>query len=111
MFTQHVKAGPVLTLAPTWAIEAGLSTYPEFATGAFAWRSAHLVPEERRQKLDMIAPADLEEFLTNKPPAAILTGYEDEELEAPLLEYARRHGYRPVKLERGRRIWVRTGER
>ncbi len=106
VFKEHVQHGPVLTLAPAWAIEAGLSVYPEFATGPFAWRSAHLVPVNERQGLDMVAPADLEEFLSRRPPSAILTGYEDKDLEEPLKEYAKRHGYRAVRLDRDRRIWV-----
>lgn len=105
----HVQTGRVLTLAPAWPIEAGLSTYPEFASGPFAWRSAHLVPGEQRARLDLVAPADLERFLAAHPPAAILTGYEDKELEKLFIEYARRHGYRPVRLERKRDIWLPAG--
>lgn len=102
----HVAHGPVLTLAPAWPIDAGLSTYPEFATGVFGWRSAHLVPAERRSQLDLVAPEDLEKFLATRPPAAILTGYEDKEYEVPLIEYARRHGYRAVPLTRKRSVWL-----
>jgi hypothetical protein len=103
----HIPEGKVLTLAPTYPIEAGLPTYPEFAIGPFAWRLAHLVDPEVRRRFHVIAPADLEEFLAKDPPAAILTGVEEDDLEAPLIDYAKAHGYQQVKLKKRRDLWVR----
>ena len=102
-----LPAGKVLTLAPSYPIEAGLPTYPEFAIGPFAWRLAHLVDPETRKRFHVIAPADLEEFLQKDPPAAILTGVEEEDLEAPLIDYAKAHGYRQVPLKKRRDVWIR----
>ena len=103
---RYVERGKVLTLAPAWPLEAGLSIYPEFATGPFAWRSARFVSPERRKRFKLVAPADLESFLQMDPPAAILTGVEDKELEGPLLQYASEHSYRPVKLQKQRTLWI-----
>lgn len=103
---EHSPRGKILTLAPTWVLAGGLQIYPEFATAPFAWRNASFVPAERRPKLQLIAPDDLAAFLATDPPGAILTGVEDEELEAPLLAYAQQHGFRMVKLKRKRTLWL-----
>src|SRR6185369_10049608 len=84
---EHVHNGKVLTLAPAWPIEAGLRIYPEFATGPFAWRSAHHLAAEKRREFRMVGPDDLADFLQSDPPAAILTGFETAELEAPLIRF------------------------
>ena len=103
---EHSPRGPILTLAPIYPIESGLSTYPEFATGPFAWKSARFVPPERRARLHFIAPDDLEAFLAAKPPGAILTGVEDKTLEKPLVEYSRAHQFVPMSLGKQRTLWL-----
>lgn len=103
---EHLSDGKILTLAPAWPLEAGLKIYPEFATGPFAWRAATLLPTERRSHLKMVAPADLDIFLAKDPPAGVLTGFETAALEKPLVRYAERHGFRPVKLGKERILWV-----
>lgn len=102
----HVDAGRILTLAPTWPVAGGLKIYPEFATGPFAWRSARFVSPERRRQFHLIAPDDLEELLSARPPAGILTGVEDDDLEAPLVAYARAHGFTAAPLSRKRVLWL-----
>ncbi len=103
----RVGEGKVLTLAPTWVVEAGGEIYPAFASGPFAWRGAHLMDPERRRRLGMVAPADLEEYLAAEPPKAILLGVEDPELEGPLREYGQSHGFRPVGRGKKRVLWLR----
>ena len=98
--------GPVLTLAPIYPLEARLQTYPEFATGPFAWKSARFVAPERRVRLHLIAPDDLESLLAAKPPGAILTGVEETALEKPLVEYSRAHQFTPVNLGKERTLWL-----
>lgn len=104
----YVSNGKVLTLSPTLPLEAHLSIYSEFASGPFAFRSAHLMTVERAKRTDMVAPGMLWAFLEAAPPAAILTGVEDDALEEPLVEYAKAHAYRKVELERKRELWVRS---
>jgi 4-amino-4-deoxy-L-arabinose transferase-like glycosyltransferase len=101
-----VGGGKVLTLAPAVPLAAGATIYPEFATGPFAWRTAHLVPSERRRRLHLIAPEDLAEFLAKDPPAGIVVGYEEEALEKPFLDYAQQHGYKRRTLAKGRHLWT-----
>jgi hypothetical protein len=100
------RPGPVLTLAPAVALSGDLAVYPEFATGVFAWRSAHHVAVERRHKMHLVAPEDLEGFLSTHPPAAVLTGVEDPDEEEPLVKWAERHGFRPVDMKKRRRLWL-----
>ncbi len=97
---RRVGRGPVLTLAPIWAIEGGADIYPEFATGPFAWRTGHLLQPSRRQRLGIVSPVELPELLRDRPPAAILVGFEGR-LEVPFLEYVRERGYRPIELPGG----------
>ena len=101
---QEVRLGPVLTLAPVLAMEGGLSTYEAFATGPFTWRVAHIIPEANRRMVGWIGRDDLEDYLADRPPTAIVTGLETENdgfepgrrgtLEEPLDDFAARAGYR-----------------
>lgn len=103
--------GKVLTLAPIVPLEAGLKIYPEFATGPFAMRLAHLVAPERRKIMHLVSREDLRGFLRADPPAAILLGYESAEVEKPLREFAERNGYRSVQKRKSTQIWVRRLEK
>ncbi len=105
---QLVPRGRILTLAPAWPIAGGLRIYPEFATGPFAWRSARYVPEQRRAEYHFVGPDDLDTFLTPEPPGGILTGVEDDNLEAPLIDYARHNGFLPVPMSGKRILWLRN---
>ena len=87
-------------------MEAGLKTYPEFSTGPFAWKSARLVATDRRSALHLIAPDDLENLLSARPPGGILTGVEESTLEKPLIEYSLAHQFIPVKLGKDRTLWL-----
>jgi hypothetical protein len=104
---KQVSHGKVLTLAPTLPIEAGLDVYPEFANGPFAWRLAHLLGDRQRAHFQIVAPADLESFLAKDPPAAVLTGFEKDDIEEPIRAYAERHGYRRVNLGKERLLWLK----
>jgi hypothetical protein len=105
----HAPNGPILTLAPAWPIEAGLTIYPEFASGPFGWRSAPFAAQERRKASHLIAPEDLESIATRRPPAAILAGVEDKELEKPLIDYAKQRGWQRIKLSKRRELWLPIG--
>jgi hypothetical protein len=98
--------GPILTLAPIGVLEAGGRIYPEFATGPFAWRTAHLLAGETRQRVGLIAPEDLERLLMARPPAGILTGVEDEALEKDFITYAKGHAFHAVAGGKRRTLWL-----
>ncbi len=106
----HVTHGKVLTLAPTWPLEAGLETYPEFATGVFAWRASGLMSAEQRARLKFVAPADLEAFLAKDPPSAVLTGVEDKEEEEELVDYAKTQHLERIELGKKKVLWVRRAQ-
>ena len=90
----------VLTLAPIHALEGQATIYPEFATGPFAWRVAPLVDVATRTRYGLIGPDDLDALLAEQPPAGILVGLENDDMqeEEPLIAYAQRHAYVPIKL-------------
>jgi hypothetical protein len=102
----QVADGRILTLGPAYALAGGMRIYPQFATGAFAWRSASLVPIERRKRLHLVAPEDLDDLLAKEPPAGILTGVEEDDEEAALIAWAKTNGYQRVPLKRKRSLWV-----
>jgi len=105
LIAERVGGGRVLTLAPIAPVEGGAGIYAEFAPGPFAWRSAGLLPRERRRALGLIAAPDLSDYLADRPPDGILVGYEGD-LEDPLADYAMAHGYRAVRLPGGKTLWV-----
>jgi len=100
-----VPSGQVLTLAPIVPLEAGLGAYPVFTNGPFSWRTAPILAPEKRTLYGVIGPDELEDYLAKDPPAAILTGPEQNYegftaddtlgLESPFTQYAQFHGYRP----------------
>ena len=101
-----VPAGCILTLSPTLAVEAGLKVYPELALGPFGWRCAELFPEARQRELMLIGPDDLELLIEKNAPQAILTDVKEPDIEIPLVEYARSHGYQPQTFERRLVLWL-----
>jgi len=103
---QLAGEGPVLTLAPEFPIEGGCTIYPEFVTAPFAYRTRDFVPEEYRDKYNVIGLADLENYLANKSPAAVYTGWENE-LDEGLEEWASENGYEMVITPMEKRLWVR----
>lgn len=88
-------AGPVATLSPLLIIEAGLATYPEFATGPFLYRVGDLLTEAERTRYVGTSPATVANLLDSQPPAAILVGFEAG-LDEPLIAYAATHGYAAI---------------
>ena len=104
---EHVPAGAILTLAPTFPLEAGLAIDPSFATGPFAWRIAPFVAEEKAARLRIVTAATLAARLDAAPPAGILLGFEKHG-EEPLADYARQHGYTRVPIEGGAEFWTRA---
>lgn len=91
LIARHVKKGTVATLYPAIVLDAGTHIYPQFATGVFFFRSGdHLTPR-RVIELNGTSPNTLSLLLKNEPPAAVFTG--STPVDAPLLNWARRHCY------------------
>jgi hypothetical protein len=104
-FRHLVPPGRVLTLAPIYALEAGLPIYPALSTGSFAWRVAPFVEATKAARLGMVSPATLEASLNAAPPAAILLGFEGPK-ESALQSYANRHHHRRIRLTDGHDLWI-----
>ncbi len=95
--------GPVASASPIRVIEAGAEPYIEFATGPFFYRTAHLLPAERVQSLGGASPQTLERLFAEKPPAAILVGYESRrgDIDGGLERYAKANGFERVDIDNG----------
>ena len=100
--------GPVLTLSPLLPLEAGVDIYKEFATGAFAWRAAPLLPPQSKAQFRMVDPATLDEFLAAAPPPAILMPVATAARVPPFAAYAQEHDYRRVRLRDDLDLWLRS---
>lgn len=98
--------GRVLTLAPIVPLEANLQIYPELATGPFGWRTAAFVDQRLRSLCHVIAPADLNQVLQSRPPAAILTGFEHADIEFQLVTYAKTRGFVKHRLDDHGALWL-----
>lgn len=101
-----VPRGTVVTLAPIYALEAGLDIYPGLASGPFGYRVSELIEPRRRRAQGLISAEDTIRLMAESPPEAILAGAEDE-MEAPLVAFAAAHGYAEQKLSNGLSLWVR----
>ncbi|WP_298908490.1 hypothetical protein [uncultured Aliiroseovarius sp.] len=96
--TDHgIVNGKVATFLPIYPLEAGLDVYPELATGLFAYRIAEHTDPDLAKHYVMAGPDQISSVFDREPPAAFLLGYE-RTLEAPLLNYAKAHGYREVSV-------------
>ncbi len=87
---------PIATLAPLYALEAGLPIYPELAAGPFLFRSGDLLSEAERKRMVTTSKNSLRRLLEARPPRAILVGYE-RGFEGPLIAYAEEKGYLKLK--------------
>ena len=94
----------VFSLAPIYPLEGGLSIYPEFATGTFAFRTASLLSSNQRKTFGMVSLEELPAFLDAQPPAGILTGFDDP-LEEPIVAYALNRGYQMQRIDSRLILW------
>jgi hypothetical protein len=90
------SAGPVVTLAPVYPLEAKLDIYQEFATGPFVYRTGDVTDADLASYYKMTSPSLVGALLESRPPAALLLGADDR-LEAPMKAFAGEHGYRLVE--------------
>jgi hypothetical protein len=97
--------GAIVTLSPERAIDSGISLDPRFATGLFLFRTRSVMTPDQSQAFHALPMDQLGRGLDSARPAAILTGMESvpsriapDGLDAPLVSWARRHGYRRIIL-------------
>jgi len=95
--SKYTGKGKVLTLSPLFVLEGGAGIYSEFCSSPFTWRTSELVNPAMRKKMKIISKTDLDEFLRNDPPVAILTGFESG-LEGMFIKWGKDNGYVNVPL-------------
>ncbi len=100
-----VGHGRIVTLSPERAVDSGLALDPRFATGPFLFRTRDILTEAQMRRFHALSSAQAAAGLDAMPPDAVLTGAESsaspgapDGLEAPLIAWARSHGYRAVPL-------------
>ena len=100
--------GPIATPSPQVVADSGEPIDPRFASGAFAYRSADMVPDDKQRRLHIVSPRTLAGALDSAPPAAIVTGYEPptgklhRNVDDDFRAYARSRGYRLLQSPYGR---------
>jgi hypothetical protein len=100
---------PVVTLHALYALEAGRPLAREFTTGVFAWRLGVLLDPSSQRRFHLVTPATVDSLLGAVPPAAIVveaTGPWD----APLVDWARQHGYELAPLMAGTLAFLRPDD-
>lgn len=103
---EHVPSGPIATLAPILVLEADRDIYPELATGPFGYRVSSLLKAEESRSHRLIGVDDFAQLFATRAPSAILLGYEPEELEEPMAQWAQARLYRYLQLPNGKHLWA-----
>lgn len=98
---KSIASKKVATLTSLYPLEGGLEIYPELAAGPFFFRIGDDVTAQERSRFHITSAASLASLLDAEPPAAILVGFEGH-LDQPLIDYAKTHGYLPLKQSFGR---------
>lgn len=97
--------GLILTLDPMLVAEGGSPIYPEVSSGEFGWRTAHLLPRDKRRRLKMVCAYDIEPWLRTAPPNGIILDWTDPQLTPPLIDWARIHQFKPFTRYGSLELW------
>lgn len=98
LMREHSLSGPLATLEPLVPLVSSRTIVPELALGPFQYRAAsYMTPEQRMHYRFLASPETIGAALDRDPPSAILVG-QSSRLDAPLADFARRHGYQAVEL-------------
>jgi hypothetical protein len=104
----ELGTGRILTLDPMLVAEAGAPIYREVSSGEFGWRTAHLLPLEKRRRLKMVCGYDVEWWLGAMPPDAIVLDWTDPQLTPPLVQWAGSHGFTARTRYGAMELWTRS---
>jgi hypothetical protein len=102
--------GRILTLDPLLVAEGGAPVYPEVSSGEFGWRTAHLLPLEKRRRLKMVCAFDIDAWLGERPPGGIVLDWTDPQLTPPLIEWARANGFHAQQRFGVLELWLRAAK-
>ncbi|MBC8428744.1 MAG: hypothetical protein H8D05_00715 [FCB group bacterium] len=84
---------PVATLHSAIPLEVGMDIYPEFSSGEFTCRIAHILSGTELDRYGISAPRFISSLLEENPPSAIIVKVDIARWEVPFMEYAETHGY------------------
>ena len=93
--------GAIATLSPFAVIDSGYPLDVRFATGAFIFRSGHLISAADHARFHTVGPQTLRRAFDAQPPAAILTGYQK---GTPLFSVRPDDDLRRYAVDRGYRL-------
>jgi hypothetical protein len=93
--------GTIATLSPFAVVDSGYPLDVRFATGAFIFRSGHLISADDHARFHTVGPQTLRQALDEDPPAAILTGYQK---GTPLFSVRPDDDLRRYAIDRGYRL-------
>lgn len=88
----------IATLSPLFAIEANLPLYSEFSTGPFLFRIGDLLSHEQQIRFIGTSESQLDKFLDEKPPSAIITGFAGD-LDQSFVDYAVNNNYQLIEID------------
>ncbi len=107
----------IATLSATRILDSGARLDPRFASGVFFYRTGDMLSLSAIRRLKAVSPGTTVALLDERPPDAIVVGYENGDnldrfgLERPLVAYARARGYAPVRSPFGAAVVWRRLER
>ena len=99
-------AGPVLTLAPLYALEGQCRIYPQLVAGPFVYRVADSLTDKDREITNTVGPDTLEQLIAQNPPSAIIVGTEQAILEDALIEIALSRNWRKQNYPNGITVYL-----
>jgi hypothetical protein len=70
------RTGPVLTLAPLYALEGDCTIYPELSCGSIIFRIGDLLSPQQQAQAHAVGPGTLTDLTKHTPPSAVLLGVE-----------------------------------
>lgn len=104
--TEIHEKGPVLTLAPLFAIEGNCEIYTELSCGSFVYRIADFLSDEERKITHTVSPANIAELISTKPPSAIITNVEEmASVENTILDSIDKSKWRVKEYENGPTVY------
>jgi 4-amino-4-deoxy-L-arabinose transferase-like glycosyltransferase len=80
--------GPILTLAPLYALEGGCDIYTELSAGPFVYRVGGLLGAGDLETVRAASAETMQRVVQNRPPAAVVLGAEPAFLEDGLFRSA-----------------------
>jgi hypothetical protein len=105
--TQLPPEARVLTTDVAIPLEAGLTVYPEYATGRHSLHVAPFLSPQQRRSLHVAWAEELDQMLAERPPDAVFLDCRVRADSMVLIAYAQRQGFRPIQSPDGKyELWI-----